>query len=199
MHYKTKLCYFVSYSVFCRPAFHLNSFIEKKTTLKTTLTKRLRLKVAPSKKAAAYDAVPNCFVPWHEFRSLTSLHTRTNICGCKRQMCATTQKWAQVYATQITASSGKGHHDDNNCASYHSNGLGMCAKPENESTMSKGDSGNAVARFCSFWCVCCDLLISPDLCARTCRLRFHKQSGHYAHYVCLKRQQNTLRWHGEGH
>lgn len=148
--------------------------------------------------------MPNCFVPWHEFRSLTfcahthtctQACTHTNILWMQRQMCATTQKWAQVYTTQITASSGKGHHDNdnnNNCASYHSNGLGMCAKPDNENRMSKGDSGHSDASVG-------DLLISHDLCARTWQPRFCKRKSHYAHYVCLKQQQDTLRWRGEVH
>lgn len=103
--------------------------------------------------------MPNCFVPYHEFRSLTSCtHTRTHIyLQMQRQMCAATQKWAQVYNTQITASSGKGHHDDdsnNNCASYHSNGLRLCAKHKNENRIGKGYSGNVSGPSNKSWTAC---------------------------------------------
>lgn len=77
---------------------------------------------------------------------------------------------------------------------------GCVQKPENENRMSKkGECGNVVAKCSSFWCVRCNLLMSLDLRARTWQLRFCKQNSHYAHYVCLKQQQDTLRWHSGVH
>lgn len=72
--------------------------------------------------------------------------------------------------------------------------MGVCVKPENENRISKDDLW-----YRSFWCVCCDLLISPDLCAITWQLRFW-QTEQPLRPLCLsEKAARYIKWRGEVH
>lgn len=153
--------------------------------------KRVKLKVTPSKTAAVYDAMPNCFVPWHEFRSLTSpcAHTRarTQIFVLAKDKCVQQQRSGHRSALLRSQPPAEKAITTTTTTTTTTVRLimvmvwGCVQRLKMRTERAKGDSGNVVARLWSVWRACCDLLISLDLCARTRQPRFCKQNSHYAH------------------
>lgn len=113
------------------------------------------------------------------------LHRRTRAClRMQRQMCATTQKWAQVYATRITAPPAeKAITTTTTCLITVM--LRRCIqnlKKEYESLILEQQWQILVS------CGARVLASVGYLAAEVC-----KQNGHYTHYLRTRKQWDTLR------